>query len=233
MKMLTVIVPISLLLIATSSCKFNPGEKEQEEQGLQPFKTTLSPAQDTYLNANSDVNVNGTRLNLYTWPNYTRANTIVMKFNLPDLEGRTIKKATLNLYLVKATNGWCSDPSPESYRVDVNKLINFNPDLSVASGEFYDGVNPWTACTYCNNTTYSIADNDTEGPYDSKILDQTLEWKEWDITQMVQEWANDPDSNYGLAIFSDETKTQNCERGFASSEHADQDKHPYLTIDVE
>lgn len=199
----------------------------------EPLSVRLSPEADTFLNGNSDVNVDKKQLNLYTWPDYTRANTILMKFDIPDLKGRTVKKATLHLYLTEATHTWCSDPTPEEYRVVVNKVINFKPNLSVASGETYDGTNPCTACTLCNNTTYSIADNDFKGPYDTKILDQNLGWKEWDVTEMVQEWGDAPSTNYGLTLFSDETKTQNCQRIFASSEHDEQGKRPYLTLEAE
>tara|TARA_Y100000780_G_scaffold232594_1_gene268383 strand:- start:53468 stop:54115 length:648 start_codon:yes stop_codon:yes gene_type:complete len=215
------------MLFLTIGCGLNFDMEEE------PFTAKLTPKADTFLNGNSDINVSKTKLNLYTWPDYTRANTIVMQFELPELKGRVVKKAKLNLYLTEATHTWCSDPAPEAYRVQVNKLINFKPDLSVASGETYDGVNSWTACTFCNNTTYSIADNDVDGPYDIQILDQNLGWKEWDVTDMVQEWADAPSSNFGLALFSDETKTKNCQRIFASSEHADQGKRPYLTIQVE
>src|SRR5437879_1469660 len=74
----------------------------------QTATTVISPSGDTYLNINDINYATDALLNLYTWPNDTIANAIVMKFDLSSIPaGATLSSATLHLYLA------ASDASPD------------------------------------------------------------------------------------------------------------------------
>src|SRR5437763_6979654 len=185
----------------------------------------ISPSGDTYLNINA-VNAAGEpTLNLYTWPDNKIANAVVMKFDLASIPaGSTISSATLNLNLVESDG--MTEPT---YTVSAHKIVNKNPDLSRATGYTYDGVNSWTPNTCCDNNI-PLAEADISAPVDTKAIDKTLGFKQWDVTAIVQGWINDPSTNFGLLLNSDPSKLRDRYRFFSSSEDPVPSHRPYLTV---
>src|SRR5213080_513003 len=183
------------------------------------------PAGDTYLNVNA-VNAAGEpTLNLYTWPDNKIANAVVMKFDLASIPaGSTISSATLNLNLVESDG--MTEPT---YTVSAHKIVSKNPDLSRATGYTYDGVNSWTpnACCYGN---IPLAQADISAPVDTKDIDKTPGFKQWDVTSIVQGWFSSPSTNFGLLLNSDPAKLRDRYRSFSSTEDPVASTHPYLTV---
>jgi len=187
--------------------------------------TTIGPSGDTYLNIN-DVNyATDALLNLYTWPNDTVANAIVMKFDLSGLPaGATLTSATLHLYLAE------SDGSPDpTYRVTVHQIVHNNPDVTTATGYTYDGVNGWTPNGCCRFGA-PLAQADIGPAVDTKDIDKTLGFKQWDVTAIVRAWLSNPAANFGLLVNSDPSKLRDRYRFFSSSEDPTASHRPYLTV---
>jgi hypothetical protein len=179
--------------------------------------------EDTFLNINEDVNVSGDQLNTYTWPKDTPANDIIIKLDLSRIpEGAQILNATLSLYQTAAGGD-------ETYDVSAHKIINHNPDLSAADGFTYDGINTWTA----NETCYDnipLAQADIAPAEYVNSLDLTPGYKVWSLTGIIQDWVNDPSTNYGMMLNSDTTASRNSYRYFASSEAGETQQRPVVII---
>ena len=141
----------------------------------------LSPSADTYLNISEVNHATDTLLHVYTWPSYEIANATLMKFDLASIPaGSSISRATLNLYLAEA------DPSTDSlYTVTAHAIVNKNPDLTRATGYTYDGVNGWTPNSCCYNNA-PLAQADIGPPADTRDIDKTPGFKQWDVTSIVQ-----------------------------------------------
>ncbi|MBI3804630.1 MAG: DNRLRE domain-containing protein [Nitrospirae bacterium] len=185
----------------------------------------LTPTADTYLDLNASVNSGGETLSLYTWPDHRIANAALMKFDVSGIvPGAVIQSATLTLSLVSTDTK--SDPT---YMVTVHKILHKNPDLSKATGSTYDGVNAWSASGCCNDNI-PMAQGDISAAYDRHTVDQTRGNKSWNIRTMVQEWVNNPSTNYGLLLNPDPTKPADHYRTFASMEHPAPSRRPSLQI---
>ncbi len=179
--------------------------------------------QDTYINLNEDVNYTSEDLNTYTWPENMPANTVLIQFDLSQLPaGAQIQSATLSLYQTAAGGD-------ASYDVAVHKIINHNPDVYLATGYTYDGVNGWTANNVCYNSI-PLAQADIAQAEDVNSLDQSLGYKNWNVTVMVQDWASDSNTNYGLLLNSDSVAGSDSYRIFAASEAIDAAQRPRLEV---
>jgi hypothetical protein len=185
----------------------------------------FSPTGDTYLNLDAINYATSPTLNVYTWPNDTIANAIVMKFNLTSIPvGSTVSRATLSLNLTESDA--TTDPT---YTVTAHKIINRNPDPARATGYTYDGVNAWTANGCCRNHV-PLAQGDISAPVDTRSIDKTAGFKQWDVTSLVQGWLNAPSTNFGLLLNSDPSKLRDRYRSFSSSEDPVAGNRPYLTV---
>ena len=197
--------------------------------------------EDTFLNQDewgNDVNANSIQLNTYTWPTDVIANTILMKFDLSAIpSSATITSAQLQLYQYE----WDTDRD-DSYRLTAHKVINHNPIISQANGYTYDGTNSWTAVTpsgsyyendfgyLCCNGNVPMAMNDISNIVDTVYADRIEGYKTWDITSMVSDWVNNPFSNYGLLIVSEDNTFGEAHRLFYSSEYSDSTRRPKLIV---
>lgn len=192
-----------------------------------PTGTTvrLTPASDTFLKVDDSVNSAEPTLNTYTWPAQRIANAILMKFDLSGIpSGAVVQHATLHLALVE------SDAlAAPTYTITVHKVINKNTDLSRATGNTYDGVNPWSANACCYQDI-PLAQGDISPAYDTQAVDKTPGYKNWNVTNLVQEWQAAPDGNDGLMVNSDPTQPADAYRFFASMEAPDTSVRPYLTV---
>ena len=178
---------------------------------------------DTFINLNEDVNYASEQLNTYTWPENMAANAVLIQFDLTQLPADAqIQSATLSLYQTAAGGD-------ASYDVGVHKVINHNPDLNQANGYTFDGVTDWTANSSCYNSI-PLAQADIASAENVNSLDQSIGYKEWDVTGMVQEWSSDSNANYGLMLNSDTVAASNSYRNFASSEAIDAAQRPKLEV---
>src|SRR5207244_8595221 len=73
-----------------------------------------------------------------------------------------------------------------SYTVTVHQIVNFNPDVTTATGYTYDGVNGWTP-TGCCPYNIPLAQADISLPVDTKDVDKTVGFKQWDVTALRSE----------------------------------------------
>ncbi|MFZ1986947.1 MAG: DNRLRE domain-containing protein [Desulfatitalea sp.] len=179
--------------------------------------------QDTFLNINTEVNISRGQLNTYTWPQNRPANAALIKFDLSRLPaGARIESAILTLYQTGAGGD-------AAYDVSVHQVIHHNPNLSTANGATYDGVHSWTANTICYNGT-PLAQADIAPAEDVNRLNATLGYKTWDVTDMVEKWAINSATNFGLMLNSDAVASANSYRFFASSEASAANTRPSLII---
>jgi hypothetical protein len=203
---------------------------KQDAQGnymIGPIESilTLNPVSDTFININSTTYESDPELHTYTWPDNKIANAILMKFDLSSIPvGATIQSATLNLYLT----GFDST-GDNTYTVTVHKNINKDPAVNNATGYTYDGVNGWTANICCYNNI-PLAQADISAAYDTQGINKTASYKSWNVTTLIQEWINNPSTNFGLLLNSDPSKLRDRWRYFASMNESNASKHPYLTV---
>ena len=187
---------------------------------------TLAPTSDSFINIDASNNSTSAELMTYTWPAGSVANTILMKFDLSGIPaGATIQSAALNLYLIDSD----TNASYPAYNLSLNRIINHNPNLSLATGYTYDGTNPWTS----NTLAYGgipLAQADISTAYDTEAIDKTAGFKVWNAIQMVKDWLSAPSSNYGLMINSDSTAAADTYRTFASVKNSTVGMRPYMTV---
>src|SRR2546429_3172107 len=185
----------------------------------------IGPSGDTFLNLDGVSYATNTLLAVYTWPNDTIANAIVMKFDLASVPtGSTVSSATLSLYLTESDA--TADPT---YTVTAHKIITRNADPARATGYTSDGVNAWTANACCRNHV-PLAQADIGAAVDTRSIDKTPGFKQWDVTSIVQGWLDAPAANFGLLLNSDPSKLRDRYRYFSSSEDPVASHRPYLTV---
>jgi hypothetical protein len=187
--------------------------------------TIVLVPQDTFLGLDSTAQATNPVLAAYTWPDNRLANAIVLKFDLSPLPaGATVSDATLQLALVE------SDTAPEiTYAVAAHKIVGRNPVIAAATGYTADGTTAWTPNTCCSGDV-PLAQADISPAYDTRAVDKAPGYKVWSLTAMVQEWAANPGSNFGLLLNSDASRPADRYRYFASMEDADPARRPYLRI---
>ncbi|CAD7770946.1 hypothetical protein BLFGPEAP_00476 [Candidatus Methanoperedenaceae archaeon GB50] len=149
-----------------------------------------------------------------------------MKWDLSNIpSSATIHNATLYLYLSDMEG----DGGDDLYDLSVHKIINYNPVISACNGYTYDGINPWTPYSGLYNDI-PLAQADIAEAEDTKSIDKTYGYKSWSVTNMVQEWVSNPDSNYGMLVNSDPVASQDSNRYFSSTESPNPDQRPKLVI---
>lgn len=151
------------------------------------------------------------------------ANAILLKVDLSQLPaGAQIQTATLKLYQTAAGGD-------ATYDVSVHKVLGVNPDLSQANGYSFDGLSDWTANDQCYNSI-PLAQADIDTAADVNSLDQTLEYKQWQVTALVQDWVSGASQNNALLLNSDDVASSDSYRFFASGEATDSSQRPRLEI---
>ncbi|MCI5165731.1 MAG: fibronectin type III domain-containing protein [Candidatus Electrothrix sp. GM3_4] len=212
-------------VVASNPPPVPPGESDEVTAifGSVPEADYDGTIQDTYINLNDENNILNQQLNTYTWPENKVANAILMKIDLAQLPKRArVQSASLQLYASEAGGD-------SEYNISVHKIIQHNPDLLKATGLTYDGTNGWTANTSCyKNIPLAQADISTKVVENS--IDALVGYKSWDVTDMVTNWLDDPELNYGLLLNSDAVASSKSHRYFASSEATDVNKRPKLVV---
>jgi len=143
----------------------------------------------------------------------------VIKFDLtgqiPD--NSTINSATLAVYAIARSNS-------NSLTVGSFKILR----------SWEEGESTWAKASTeidwgtagCNNTS---TDREATASY-TTTLATTGTWFEWDVTDMTQDWVDNPTSNKGIALMY-VTSSGSVEYMGISSEHPNLAKRPKLTID--
>jgi len=159
-----------------------------------------------------------TRLNTYTWPADTVANTIIIKWDISAIPtDATVTEATL--YLYQTDSG-----GDVSYDVPVHKIVNVNPVITACTWNTYDGTNSWTGGS-------DGGQGDTAAAEDTPSLNSTNnEYKTWTVTNMVQAWVSTPANNYGMLANSDDVASVDSFRYFASNEDSNTPYRPKLIV---
>jgi hypothetical protein len=115
---------------------------------------------------------------------------------------------------------------PEYSFIDSATLYVYNYDEygGDLEGEIYRVDEEWDEYTLVN----SIAHDDTD-PYDSSPLGGSYAWKDFDITELVQEWVNGDYENYGVVFYG--VSGSGYYIRFYSREYSS--NNPYLEVDYE
>jgi len=185
--------------------------------------TYMNTIEDTFLNINNDANSTSTALNSYTWPASTPANAILLKWALSSLPaGAQIQSATLSLYLT-------GSGGDTQYEMPVSAVINKTPIISQSNGNKYDGVNAWSPSSVPYGSV-PLAQSDITAAADAPLIDKTIGYKSWNVTNMVKGWVATPANNKGLLVNSSSKATADSYRLFASSEATDATKRPKLIV---
>lgn len=151
----------------------------------------------------------------WTYSGATMFKRTVMKLLLGDIQvGSQIVSATLYLY---------SDPTVTS-----TSAANGNSQLS-GSNAFY--IEKITENWDDNTVTWN---NQPASTTTDRILvpasTSTTENIQIDMTDMVQQWVNQPDSNYGFKMFL-QTEVRYRSRNYGSMEHSNAAIHPKLVVE--
>ncbi|MEW6417445.1 MAG: DNRLRE domain-containing protein [Nitrospirota bacterium] len=210
----------------TITVTFSSSSILTEEWGDTPTSNHPNAVEDTFINLDSNNYSTDTTLNTYTWPTDSVANAILIKWDLSSIPaGSTIINATLSLYL----QGYEGTGGDDLYDISVHKIINYDPVITLTTGYTYDGVNNWSPSTGTYNDI-PLAQGDISPAEDVKSIDKTLDYKSWNVTQIVQDWVNNSSTNYGMLLNSDPSAISDSNRFFASSEYPNSDQRPKLVI---
>ena len=178
---------------------------------------------DTFIdigNGNINYSTDSQNMIVYTWPDNSSANRIVMKVDISAIPtNATILNAELLLYQYDS-DGDGTDPM---YDTSIHKVINHDPVIPKCTWNTYDGLNEWTG-----GANGGLLD--MTPPVSSMALDQNAGYKSWNITGMVQELVPDPSTNFGLIIEADGSSIKNRFRSFRPSEYSNQDQRPKLVV---
>jgi hypothetical protein len=186
------------------------------------FTVSIGGYEDTYVNLGSDSDNNHFSEPLiatYTWPANNVANRGFMRWDLSGLPDN-ITVTNASLWLFHADGGADGDPA---YTVSVAKVTGVSPDLSRATWNRFDGVSPWPGGK--NGGAAAL-----DPPVSSSTIGRTYRWVSWDVTELVQDWADRPETNFGMAIDGSATAGVDSHRYFASGEYPDPSLRPRLLV---
>src|SRR5262245_21421415 len=201
-------------------------QRTAQAQSAQTGTVVLSPA-DTYIGLNASNNSTQATLNTYTWPNNRVANAIIMKFDLSAVPvGAVVQSAKLKLALVESDK---KGGPGATFTVTAHKIVGGNPAIETTTGYMSSGTSQWAPSTCCFDNI-PLAQSNISQPYASVAVSTNTGFKSWTITNMVQEWLGDPNSNFGVLLNSDATTGQDRYRYFASMEYPDPNLRPALEI---
>ncbi len=189
------------------------------------YTVNLSPL-DTTIEYTTTNYSTSPRLTTHTYPANSVRKAIVMKFDLSQIPANaTIQSATLQLYLV-GVDVHTTDPN---YAVSLHRILNVNPNPSVATGFIAATNRPWTANNCCAHKA-PLAQADISSAQAVTTINRTLGAKTWNALSVVQAWRNSPATNFGLLLNADRTRAADRFRDFASMEDATPSRRPFLRI---
>jgi len=182
--------------------------------------------EDTYINSGDTTGnfaLDNDMIVVYTYPSNTNANAILLKWNIDSIpDNAVIQSAQLQLY----SDGVISTGGDDLYDVTIHKIINRNPIIDLCTWSTYDGSNAWSGGSNGGESDIAAAE-------DNQMIDRTVGYKTWNVTDMVNEWITNPSSNFGMMLRSNtgtNTSSANTNRIFIPTEYSDSGKRPKLTI---
>jgi len=158
----------------------------------------LALIEDSYINSYpADGNfVDVDSLNMYTYPDDSSANAIVLKWNVSDVSIENMANATLYLYLNSSSGDAFYDIGVYGVGIDV--------DLSTVTWDF-----PWSVAGGMSDVSEAV---------DVVSVGSQVGWVAFDVSDLVEGWVNGSVSNYGMLLNSDVVASSNSYRYFVSSE---------------
>jgi len=154
------------------------GDMVTNEFGNGTSADYTNTVEDTFSNvgaAGANNSTNAERLIVYTWPDSTNANPVLIKWRLSAIPAdASVQSATLHLY----QSGYLDTGRDDLYEISVHKIIHHNPDISKCTWSTYDGVNSWTGGADGGQSDVAAAE-------DINMVDKAVGYKQWDVTQMV------------------------------------------------
>ena len=143
--------------------------------------------------------------------------TSLLQFQLDSIPiGAKIVSASLALHQ--------NTPNLDGGPVGVHR-INTSWDEGSSGGGA--GISNWTEKESGIDWTTVGGDYDTKAITTSTVTGSTIDWSEWDIAMLVQDWVDGKYENYGLALVAESSGTA---AHFDSSDHTDPTLRPKLTI---
>ncbi|MGA2093660.1 MAG: DNRLRE domain-containing protein [Sedimentisphaerales bacterium] len=187
---------------------------------LQQDVNSYTGCRDAYLDSEYPTyNFGNTRWN--DAHNSPKCNYII-SFNLPaGVMGKQIAQATLGLY-VWYTSNWSSNQYMQLYRV--TEQWEEGTAGTDGSGAYQQGSTSWNIST---GTTAWTTLGGTYAPASigSTLIPSSASYINFDITSVVQGWANGTEPNYGVILVNNTTVIA----GIKASEYSEYAR-PYLTI---
>jgi hypothetical protein len=187
---------------------------------LQQDVNSYTGCRDTYLDSESSTyNFGGTQWN--DAHNSPKCNYVV-SYDLPSgITGKQIVQATIGLY-VWYTSNWSSGQSMQLYRVteqweegSAGSSGSGGYQAGSASWNIRLGTTPWTTLGGTHAST----------PLGSALIPSSAAYITFDITGVVQGWADNTEPNYGVMLVNDTAVIA----GIKASEYS-QYARPYLSI---
>ena len=176
-------------------------------------------AVDTYLAPVALSHQQSPMLFVQTSTELALTNVAAMKWDLSAIDpNATIVAATLELFAVLVVGS--TDTS-----ITAHRIINVDPDLLLATGLTYDGVNAWTPVACCDPP---LAMGDIGLAEATVTTVQTQDYASWDLTEIVRDWHSGAAPNYGVLLRGDDSLVQTL--GFGSTERFVAEERPRLTI---
>lgn len=182
---------------------------------------------ETFTNLDPSINEGVDHISTWSWSSpapHTPANTIILKSDLSDIPANAvITEARVYLYQTGSVGA-------AQYSNSIHKIIGTNPIIAQVSGYNARENTPWTAVQ--DGTSYTnvpMGLGDIAPAEDTVLLDSTTGYRSWKITNMVQDWINHPETNYGLLIKGESTDMETG-RTFAASENQDASIRPFIVL---
>lgn len=193
--------------------------------GLSDDATNAASWVDTYLNINTTNYETDDNLNTYVWPANEPANTILVQFDA------TVFSANLTIGTAVYKQYMHSSAGDTALNIAAYLVTN-NPNLTTATGETYDGTNPWTANDVRSTApTSPLGFGDIGTALDTVSVGRAVGYKEWDITDGVQTCVSSQDSTCTIFLSTLASEgANNSSRYFYSGNYSDSTKRPKIEI---
>ena len=141
--------------------------------------------------------------------------------------GATIDSAVFELYM---------------YDHEQEHMVNNFIDVEIhkITRSWNEGIKDGTSCE--SGATWTAYDcvnswNTSGGDFDSNIESMTTinysginQWHQWDIKDLIQDWVDNPSTNYGMLLKAANEITEAFMGHFYSEEYSDVDLRPKLTV---
>lgn len=193
------------------------GEPQTFTREVTMFDISI-PAPDLYISPSAGSYIRSDNKDT----NYSTANTFHVKHNVVTPDRVTLFKFDLSSvdipveYIISATLELHLSGSPDNFvsTVNVNRLVSDWNETEVTYNERVSGV-AWSTSDIALSSSAVVDEN-------------SIGWKQFDVTELVMGWLNGDFPNYGLELQAQFLTSNNLE--FISENNSDVLKHPVLKI---